>query len=122
MADSSNTESAQVSGNQAANLLLAYNCTECPSLQHRTGVYVQCPNCNYKDESNLGTGYDYLFCGEFLDSYCRNCGVRLQATFRISTSWITHLFWPIEIKNDWRHKAYLKGIFAWDYEFQKELV
>lgn len=96
-------------------LLVEYNCDDCWSPKHCTGSYVTCPNCRYKDETNMGTGYDYLYGGEFLDSYCRNCGVRLQATYKISKAWITHEIYPQEIENEWRHRAYLRGDYMYDY-------
>lgn len=103
--------------NTQDKLLAAYNCYECGAERHRTGGYVTCPNCNYIDETNMGTGYDYLYGGEFLDSYCRNCGVRLQATYRLSTSWITHLVYPLEVKVDYKYEKWLSGHnSAWDYE------
>jgi hypothetical protein len=102
----------------AQKLLMAYNCAECWSPKHRTGAYVTCPNCGYVDESNLGTKYDYLYGGEFLDYGCGNCGVRLQATFKLSVAWVTHEVYPQEIANKFRHERYLNGDFVWDYEEQ----
>lgn len=95
--------------------LSEYNCTECSALRHATGPFVTCPHCRYVDETNMGTDYDYLFGGEFLDSGCRNCGLRLQATYRLSREWITHEVYPQENKNKWIHDRYLAGQYMWDY-------